>query len=371
MDEAKEDLAQLIWGQAARRAAQGDVSYVRELGAQVADRHAAAVEQMRDHAHQLAHLMRVLAITPGRDSVEQLVRLLHEKNPHGSPAIMPAFMASLLAEHQQTADLADVVFDRFGREGLDELRACLFHELVLRGVDTDAHLHLHYWPIVRPGGHPLAWLPPSRRELEALVDFPTRSIGGSAFGVATGLPAEGRVDPPTPRTSERSALRDVATQDVHETIVGPVEAGRWGHGDAWVFLLDEPLAPDRVPALLPTLPMPCVEGLGATNRFEVAVRPPTAIWRLLFGTASMGGMYGQAAHGAYGRLRAWRSMGALSGAPLDARAEEVERQVMQSTWFHFEADAEWFHNEIGNDYGVAALSPDRRRIAVLAATDTD
>lgn len=85
----------------------------------------------------------------------------------------------------------------------------------------------------------------------------------------------------------------------------------------------------------------------------------------------MGGMYGQAAHGAYGRLRAWRSMGALSGAPLDARAEEVERQVMQSTWFHFEADAEWFHNEIGNDYGVAALSPDRRRIAVLAATDTD
>ncbi|WP_254707406.1 DUF6183 family protein, partial [Streptomyces lunaelactis] len=32
---------------------------------------------------------------------------------------------------------------------------------------------------------------------------------------------------------------------------------------------------------------------------------------------------------------------------------------------------EWFHNDIDADYGIATLSPDRRRIAVLAATDTD
>ncbi|MFF7646889.1 DUF6183 family protein [Streptomyces canus] len=34
------------------------------------------------------------------------------------------------------------------------------------------------------------------------------------------------------------------------------------------------------------------------------------------------------------------------------------------------ATPDWFHKEI-HDYGIAALSPDRRRIAVLAATDTD
>lgn len=49
----------------------------------------------------------------------------------------------------------------------------------------------------------------------------------------------------------------------------------------------------------------------------------------------------------------------------------MERHARQSTWFPFEADTDWFHNDIGSDYGIAALSPDCRRIAVLAATDTD
>jgi hypothetical protein len=38
---------------------------------------------------------------------------------------------------------------------------------------------------------------------------------------------------------------------------------------------------------------------------------------------------------------------------------------------HLEAYADWFHNDIDADYGIAALSPDFRRIAVPAATDTD
>jgi hypothetical protein len=75
--------------------------------------------------------------------------------------------------------------------------------------------------------------------------------------------------------------------------------------------------------------------------------------------------------GDYGRLWAWRSMAGLSGAPAGVSAEEVERQVRQSTWFRLEAYADWFHNDIDADYGIAALSPDCRRIAVPAATDTD
>lgn len=155
------------------------------------------------------------------------------------------------------------------------------------------------------------------------------------------------------------------------SIVAAVQAGEWGDCDAWVFMPDEAIEPERVPALLPTLPMSCVDGLAPTDRFEIAVRPVDEIWRLLFATASMGGMYGSGVHGAYGRLWAWRSMAALSGAPEDASAEEVERHARQSTWFHFEADTDWFHGDIDSDYGIAALSPDCRQIAVLAATDTD
>ncbi|MCX4826184.1 DUF6183 family protein [Streptomyces sp. NBC_01142] len=373
MEDAKDDLGALVWGQAEQRAAHGDASYVRELGSQLADRHAAAVEQVREYERQLAHVVRVLALTPSRDSLVQLLRLLDEKRPFTAGSnLAPRFVASLLAEHQHVSDLAATVFDRNEREPhrLDELRACLFHELVLRGVDVEQFPPLRCWLLVRPGWQALSWLPVQRRDFEAGVGFPSRSMHGSASGSGTGVPTEGRVDPPTPRTSERSALRDIATTEVHETIVAAVQAGDWGDCGAWVFMLDEAVAPARVPALLPTLPMPCVDGLSPTDRFEIAVRPVDEIWRLLFVTASMGGMHSSGVQGAYGRLWAWRSMAGLSGAPAGASADEVERHVRQSTWFHFEADADWFQNDI-YDYGIAALSPDLRRIAVLAATDTD
>ncbi|GAA3374798.1 DUF6183 family protein [Streptomyces racemochromogenes] len=111
--------------------------------------------------------------------------------------------------------------------------------------------------------------------------------------------------------------------------------------------------------------------VGATARFEVALTPLDDVWQLLFASASMGGVYDQGVGGAWGRMWAWRSMSALSGAPALADAEEVERWARETTWFRFEADSGWFHNETGTDFAIAALSPDRRRLAVLAATDTD
>ncbi|MFG2369435.1 DUF6183 family protein [Streptomyces mirabilis] len=76
---------------------------------------------------------------------------------------------------------------------LDELRTCLFQELVLRGVDIDTFPALRSWPLVRHGWHPLAWLPVHRRDFEANADFPSRSIRGSANGVPSRLPDEGRI----------------------------------------------------------------------------------------------------------------------------------------------------------------------------------
>lgn len=366
------DLDALTWSQAEQRARQGDATSMRELGEKLAAQHTEAARQVREYERQLAHVVRVLALTPGRDSLGHLLHLLDETRPStGRRPVLP-FVASLLAEHHPVADLAATVFERRALDHLEELRDCLFHELVLRGVDADAFEALRAWTIVRPGWHALAWLPVRRRGIEAVADFPRRSVNGSSFGVPSQLPVEGhRVDPPTPRTSERSALRDMATRDVHESIVAAVRAGEWGNHGAWVFLLDEPVAPERVPALLPTLPMPCVDGLGPEDRFEVVIRPPDEIWRLLFATASMGGMFDSGVHGGYGRLWAWRSIAGLCGAPVGASAEEVEDRARQCTWFHFEADTEWFHGDIDSDYGIAALSPDRRRIAVLAATDTD
>ncbi|SHL43604.1 DUF6183 family protein [Streptomyces yunnanensis] len=370
-DLADDDLAKIVWEKTKRPVARGEAGHLRELGSVLTDRHATAVERARSYERSLAHLMRALALSPGRDNVAQLLELLNEQRTSTtSPGLRLPAIASFLAEGQRVADLAELVFDGRALDRPTELRACLFHELVLRGVDIEDFLPLRFWPLGRAGYHPLSWLPVDRRAFEADADFPSRSTHGGAGGMDTGIPGEGRMDPPVPRTTVRSALRDTATSERYEQVTAAVTAGGWGACGAWVFDLDAPAAPEDIPALLPTLPLGCLDGLGPTDRFEIALRPLDAVWRLLFATASMGGMYSDGAHGAYGRFAAWQSLAGLTGAPRSADADEVAQRALHSTWFHFEADAEWFHNEI-YDYGLACLSPDRRRLAILAASDTD
>ncbi|MFD7914511.1 DUF6183 family protein [Streptomyces sp. NPDC059752] len=368
-DEARE-LDRLVGEQTERQGQQSDVEYLRELGSRASVGLDAARQQARTYERSLAQVVRALALTPGRNSVVQLVRLLDEHGPFGCSGADDRFVASLLAEAQQPADLAELFYDRSERDRRGEVRACLFHELLLRGVDVSAPRGLSSWPVVRPSWHALSWLPSDLRPFETGSPFPSRSIRGGGGRSWSGLPSEGRLDPPTPRTGERAALTDIATRELHERIVSAPESGDVGHCAAWAFALDAPLDPALVPALVPSLPMGCVAGLGPTARFEIALRSLDDIWKILFSAASMDGSYGGGVYGAWGRRWTWQSLGGLSGAPSDASAQEVERWAKESTWFHFECDSEWFQNEI-YDYGIAALSPDRRRIAVLAVTDTD
>ncbi|MFE1790980.1 DUF6183 family protein [Streptomyces sp. NPDC059525] len=351
---------------ALQRAVAGDIIHLRELGSYLTTRYAAAAHAARIHGTDLSYLRRLLTTTPGRDSVELLLQLLGEQEAaSGSMGLELPLMATMLAQHQQAAVLARTVFaDAPEEHWLRELRTCLFHELLLRGVDPDE------FPALRPSGlHPLSWLPDRRRPLETEPDFTRHSVHGSSSGVKSGLPGHGRLDPPTPRPSGKSPLINSVTVDEHELIVTAAE-GNWGYAEAWVFRPDQPIAPAQVPALLPTLPMECVADLGPAGRYEIAARPVGDIWSLLFATASMGGFYNSGRYGAWGRLQAWRSLAGLSGLPFHASAGEVEHLAEQYTWFHFQTDSEFFHND-GDDYGIAALSPDGLRLAVLAATDTD
>ncbi|MFI5931901.1 DUF6183 family protein [Actinoplanes sp. NPDC051494] len=82
------------------------------------------------------------------------------------------------------------------------------------------------------------------------------------------------------------------------------------------------------------------------------------------------GAYNSGEFGAYGRLFAWRSLKTLAGARLDAPASEVEALAHRCSWYSFAGTTNWFES-VAWDIGLAVLSPDRRRLAVLAATDTD
>ncbi|MFI8908191.1 DUF6183 family protein [Streptomyces albidoflavus] len=114
-----------------------------------------------------------------------------------------------------------------------------------------------------------------------------------------------------------------------------------------------------------------VSGGGGKKKavLSVAACPPARAWRVLFAAASTGGAYNSGCHGAYGRLAAWQSLAALAGVADGADAAEAEARVSECAWFGFDAATDWFER-VAWDIGLATLSPDGRRLAVLAATDT-
>nr|CAI78142.1 conserved hypothetical protein [Streptomyces ambofaciens ATCC 23877]CAJ89200.1 conserved hypothetical protein [Streptomyces ambofaciens ATCC 23877] len=91
---------------------------------------------------------------------------------------------------------------------------------------------------------------------------------------------------------------------------------------------------------------------------------------MLFAAASTGGAYNNGFHGAYRRLAAWRSLTALSGASSAAPVGEVEAHVQECDWYSFGAATAWFER-VTWDIGLVSVTPGARRLAVLAATDTD
>lgn len=97
--------------------------------------------------------------------------------------------------------------------------------------------------------------------------------------------------------------------------------------------------------------------------------PPDRAWRVLFAAASTGGAYNSGLYGAHGRPAAWRSLAGLAGAAEYGTVEETAARARESTWYGVDAATAWFAH-VAWDIGLAALSPDRR-LAVLAATDTD
>jgi hypothetical protein len=142
-----------------------------------------------------------------------------------------------------------------------------------------------------------------------------------------------------------------------------------GRIEARVFELAEPVDTDAVPTALLGVDLECLHEIGERG-FSVFACSPSNVWGQLFAAASSGGAHNHGSFGAYGRLTAWQSLAALAGAADGASTDEVEVRSRGCSWFDFSADTTWFAHEFWA-FGVAAVGPERRRLAVLAATDTD
>lgn len=281
-------------------------------------------------------LLRRLALLPWPGHVPQVLRLA------AGAGIATRYVASILAAGQDLTELAPALQPDVPAA----LRACLVQELVLRGARDPAHM---------PVGHPLSVLPGIRTDLEDDPPLPRY-----------GLDWTGRPDTLAPITV---VLPSTAEQvDVPPFMSGPAPSGT----DAAVATWSEGAADTRLVELVEPLPVPAVPDVVAALGLERpgthvagAPCPVQAVWRLLFVAASLGGPHSMGEYGAYGRLAAWRSLGALSGAGEHARIGDIERRASECSWYRFRVGGEGTHH----DLGIAALAPGGRRLCLLAAVD--
>ena len=362
-----------VYEVADRRLAQGDAAFVAELGIALAERHGSAAGQAWQYKSVFDHLVRMLTITPGQKNIERALRLVAAVGSGGRTG--DRFLASLLAFGQRPEDLA-VVFAESSPPAAasEELRACLVHELVLRGVAVTEVPGIARWassPHWRH--HPLGWLPLWLAGVEEAQHLPHYTARSSAYPGSFG-PSEGPgLLQDRALTAGVPAVRETTTPSMAAAMA--VAVANWaeksnGRIEARVFDLAEPVDAQVVPDTLAAVGLECLSGLTQRSRFSISSCPPAQPWRMLFFAASVGGAYNSGCLGAYGRLAAWRSLAGISGAAEGASAAEVERRVQECDWFSFDADTGWFE-QVAWDIGLAAVRPGRQRLGVLAATDTD
>ena len=355
-----------VWKTADRKLALGDSAFITDLGIALTGAYGSDAGRIWQYRSVFDYLFRVLATTPGPGHVAEALRLA--SSTETADRKLDRYAASLLASSQPVEELAVA----FGGNASDELRACLVHELVLRGADVTETPGIAGWatsPHWRH--HPLGWLPLALSDVEGQPDLPSYSARGGSHSMPFGSPAnrEMRADAGAHVPSVEETTTEAATKGIGTAVANWVEESN-GRIEARVFDLAASLVAESVPSMLLGLGLECLKGAGKKSTFSVAACPPDQAWRVLFAAASTGGAYNSGARGAYGRLAAWQSLAGLSGTAEGAPAEEVEACARECAWYGFDADTKWFER-VAWDIGLASVSPGRRRLAVLAATDTD
>ncbi|MFI5566842.1 DUF6183 family protein [Streptomyces sp. NPDC051740] len=360
-----------VWDMAERRLGQGDVAFVADLGIALADRYGSSAAQVWQYRSVFDRLLRLLTTTSGQEYVEQTLRLVSAASPGNRK--LARYTASLLADGQTSQDLTFVFAGGSSRAAAsEELRVCLVHELVLRGVTIAESPAIEAWatsPHWRH--HPLARLPLELFAIEETPPLPSYSVGGGSYSMPYG--PQGGPGVVLGRVTHLPQVTDTTTEKFSEAAAAAV--ANWaeesnGRSEAGTYDLAEPVETEALPGLLVTLGLECLNGVGPRKRLALSSCRPEHAWRMLFAAASTGGAYNNGDYGAYGRLAAWRSLAALSGASTVVPVSEVERNAQACDWYSFGAATKWFER-VAWDIGLVSVAPGARRISVLAATDTD
>lgn len=326
------------------------------------------------------HVEDQLALTTGDEAVEALFALALESRersvtvPRSQDLRVRAFGSRL--GYGQTTQVFLAALERHGESAAHrELLACWMQEVVLRGTSLEHSTRAKKLrDVLLQAKHPLGGLPLVLLETEHEVPSYMPLYGDKGLGRAIDALTSGVISIrsiPPPADGGPVAIKVVEDRVLAGRLaaaVAPWGEGKNGKIEAKVFTLSRNLQASNLGRVfLNSLEL---ESLAGASRVDVSRTTAEGVFGPLFSAASNGGAYSSGVGGAYGRLAAWTSFGALVGAKADADAPTIHSLASRSAFLVFRAQGPWFH-DVAWDLGVVALRPDGLSAAVVAATDNE
>ncbi|UYQ60865.1 DUF6183 family protein [Streptomyces peucetius] len=362
-----------------RQVRAGRLDRAGALGEQLAAHAATGKDVQWQHEVLLQRLLQTVSAHPGPQSVRTLLRIPASLRSSGAErTAAERRLATLIAHGQRIEDVEQVVFAP-GADSVHSLEfaACLLQEMVLTGAPVEQYAALRSFAgTLVAARHPLAGLPLSLLPAERGLRRPPHADASWTWTVppTPSVTYDGPELHASPSSRSRTADLDL-TEITGETAAVAMGAAvqHWRDSSNGLvatqeFWSPDPVAPEDLPAVIERLPLiPWPEGQ-PTDRLYASTSDE--VLRVLLSAAVRSPAYGGGMYGAYGRLAAWRSLGALAGAPADAPIGRTAELVEQTHWFRLGTSSPWFQ-EVAWDLAVAAVRPGGQEIAVLAATDTD
>lgn len=327
------------------------------------------------------HLEDQVALVPGKEAIDALLALsLRDRQrsvtmPRARSMRLSAFASRL--GYGQSKDEFLSALERAGEKPEhQELFACWLQEVVLRGntsLEEDSRAR-RFRDTLKAGNHPLAALPlvllSTEREAPSYMPlYGDKGLGRAIDTLASGSMSIRTIPPPADGAAVRATkVDDKGATERMVAAVRPWTQGKSGKVEAKIFTLAPSVEGGAVGSwLLRALPL---DSTNAVARLDCSRTGPEGVFGPLFSAASNGGAYSSGLGGAYGRLSAWNSLGALVAAPADAAVEAIEALAKKCTFLTFRAPGPWFH-DVAWDLGALVLRPDGATVAVLAATDNE
>jgi hypothetical protein len=356
-----------IWDLADERMATGNEQFVADFAIMVRQRYGAVMPPAWQYGNVYQRLLRLLCTTAGPAAIEQAARVATSFD-----LSQRREAAQLLAGHQAAQDLTVLFSSRFPATAeVEELRALVVHELGLRGVDVSDLTPVAEWATSpERTHHPSTWLPQALAAMARGQLLPRLYPDLDSYYAPHLIRNETVVIRTTDaRVPEARETTTAATAAAMSTAVAHWVSGSNGQCEARTFELAEELADEALADTLVSLQLHCV-GTTTAADLRLVESSPGRAWHELLDAAVGGGAYTQGDGDVQGRLSAWLAVAALAGTSMRADVTDVERIARRCSWYSFNPSVGWFDRS-GWDIAIVTLTPDRRRLAVLAATDAD